>query len=457
MRGDEANHNLVSVLDSIDDGMMMYDRGTGQVVMSNNNLRRLLGIKEDLAGKHLSGVVKQAQVVEFLMSTTEQRDKMLAEWNGHKIMLTRFPVGNSREVCSFRSVDTIHTDSSKLARELVQQGFYSKYSFDDILGDSDAIRDAKRKAYRLAKTDLNILIEGESGTGKELFAAAIHQASARRERPYLAINFSSLNDSLMESELFGYEEGAFTGARRGGKAGVFEMANGGTIFLDEIGDISLKMQVGLLRVLQEKEVMRIGDGKIRYEDDRIIAATNQNLLEKVRQGLFREDLYYRLKIGYVYVPPLRDRKEDIPYLAEKLLEQNSSGAVGITPRLMRWMESQTWPGNVRELKNTLIYMDALRSGNILNLEDVPEQNSYTERNSMIHTKENGFDAGDDALLDLIRELLEDHVLLGRRLLLEKARERDLCMTEYQLRKRLSALEAEGKIVMGKGKVGIQLA
>ena len=457
MRVDEANHNLVSVLDSIDDGMMMYDRRTGLVVMSNKNLRRLLGIKEDFAGKHLSGVVKQPQVIEFLMSMAGQRDEMLAEWNGHKIMLTRFPVGNSREVCAFRSVDSIHTDSSKLARELIQQGFYSKYSFDDILGDSDAILDAKQKAYRLAKTDLNILIEGESGTGKELFAAAIHQASARRDRPYLAINFSSLNDSLMESELFGYEEGAFTGARRGGKAGVFEMANGGTIFLDEIGDISLKMQVGLLRVLQEKEVMRIGDGKIRYVDVRIVAATNQNLLEKVRQGLFREDLYYRLKIGYVYVPPLRDRKEDIPYLAEKLLAQNSNGTVTIAPRLMQWMEKQSWPGNVRELKNTLIYMEALRRGNVLDLEDVPEQNPYGKAEKVNSTNGKGHCIdNDDGLLLLIRELLEDNILLGRRLLLEEARKKGICKTEYQLRKRLGCLEAEGMIVMGKGKVGIQL-
>ncbi len=234
----------------------------------------------------------------------------------------------------------------------------------------------KNRALRLAQTDLNILIEGESGTGKELFASAIHRASKRSDKPYIAINFSSLNDSLMESELFGYEEGAFTGARRGGKAGVFEMANGGTIFLDEIGDISQKMQVGLLRVLQEKEVMRIGDGRIRYVDVRIIAATNQNLLEKVRQGLFREDLYYRLKIGYLYIPPLRKRKEDIPYLAQKLMSENGGEGLSMTPELLDWMKNQPWNGNVRELKNMIIYMNALHDGNQLSMKDIPETEGH---------------------------------------------------------------------------------
>lgn len=459
---DEVNRNLLSVINSVDDGMMVYDRNTERISVFNNHLRHLSGIGEDVVGKRISSVIKDAKILHLLQTPAEDQGEPLVEWRGKTMMATRFSLSEGREVCTFRSVDNIRKESSKLARELIQQGFYSKYSFDDILGTSEKICEAKTRAMRLAQTDLNILIEGESGTGKELFAAAIHRASSRSDKPYLAINFSSLNDSLMESELFGYEEGAFTGARRGGKAGVFEMAHGGTIFLDEIGDISLKMQVGLLRVLQEKEVMRIGDGKIRYVDVRIIAATNQNLLEKVRQGLFREDLYYRLKIGYVYVPPLRSRKQDIPYLAEALLKQQSGDSVTMTPTLLHWMEEQQWPGNVRELKNMIIYMNALRTGTVIDICDVPEpQNSYEAKTlpnfeSSDPLLSSHGQTQDSELLDLISELLAANVLLGRRQLLDTAKSRGICCSEYQLRKRLTALEASGKIIMGKGKVGIRL-
>ncbi len=463
-RVDEANRNMESLIDSIDDGLLVYDRNSERIAVFNTQLQKLSGITDGVVGKKLSQVVKEHTILEFL--TSGEGGEILVEWNGRKMMVSRFSADEGREICTFRSIENIRTESNKLARELVQQGFYSKYTFDDIWGYSEEILTAKDRALRLAQTDLNILIEGESGTGKELFAAAMHRASSRRDKPYLAINFSSLNDSLMESELFGYEEGAFTGARRGGKAGVFEMANGGTIFLDEIGDISLKMQVGLLRVLQEKEVMRIGDGKIRYVDVRIIAATNQNLMEKVEQGLFREDLYYRLKIGHLYVPPLRSHKEDIPYLAQMLLLQDSQEEVSMSPELLDWMENQSWPGNVRELKNTIIYMNALRTGSVIGMEDLPDQR-YMEKKRLRRQPESMeavrkrdvqqvTDCKDDVLLELIEALLAEGILLGRRQLLEESRKRGICQTEYQLRKRLTALEQNGKIIMGKGKVGIQL-
>ena len=464
-RLDAANRNLLALINAMDDGMMVYDRNEEKIEFWNNHLRILSGIVEDVAGLKLRDVIPDGELVEFLVSGPEVADSILTEWNGKSLMATRFPLEGIREVCMFRSVETIQTDSSKLNRKLIEKGLYSKYSFDDIYGRSEEIQNTKKRALRLAQTDLNILIEGESGTGKEMFAVAIHQASDRRDKPYLAINFSALNDSLMESELFGYEEGAFTGARRGGKAGVFEMADGGTIFLDEIGDISPKMQVGLLRVLQEKEVMRIGDGKIRYVDVRIIAATNQNLMEKVKQGLFREDLYYRLKIGHLYIPPLRSHREDIPYLAQMLLLQDSQEDVSMSPELLEWMENRPWPGNVRELKNTITYMNAMRTGLVITLDDIPEQqypgglkekyeHQDGDEKEILNRKEKT--SGGDPLLDLIGTLLEEDVLLGRRKLLEEAKRMGICQTEYQLRKRLAALEQNGSIIMGKGKVGIRL-
>lgn len=375
-RMNETNKNLLSLINSVNDGMMVYSKESGRISVFNDRLHELSGIKEDVIGKKVSQVMSNQQMIRFLSDPADTMSEVLLDINDQKIMASRFSVEKDKVVCMFKSVETIRKENSKLARKLMEQGFYSKYSFDDIYGTSQLICETKNRALRLAQTDLNILIEGESGTGKELFASAIHRASKRSDKPYIAINFSSLNDSLMESELFGYEEGAFTGARRGGKAGVFEMANGGTIFLDEIGDISQKMQVGLLRVLQEKEVMRIGDGRIRYVDVRIIAATNQNLLEKVRQGLFREDLYYRLKIGYLYIPPLRKRKEDIPYLAQKLMSENGGEGLSMTPELLDWMKNQPWNGNVRELKNMIIYMNALHDGNQLSMKDIPETEGH---------------------------------------------------------------------------------
>ena len=202
---------------------------------------------------------------------------------------------------------------------LMKRGHTSKYDFSNIIGKSKKITETKEIARKLARSNSTLLLIGESGTGKELFAHAIHKASNKQHGPFVAVNFAALPENLLESELFGYEEGAFTGARKGGHAGLFEQAHKGTIFLDEIGDASMKIQARLLRVLQEKEVLRIGGTKIIPIDVRIIAATNKNLEDLVSAGKFREDLFYRLKVLPIRIPPLRERKEDIPLLIEKML------------------------------------------------------------------------------------------------------------------------------------------
>lgn len=448
---DTANKNLFSVIDAVGDSLILYEPKTGLVIVANHHFKKFSSIEDNVMSKHISQIIKNELLVDFLLHTEDGKREILTEWNGKKFMVSRLSITGERNIGIFRSMDDIQTENSKLARHLVQQGFYSKYSFDDIRGISKEILETKALAQRLAHTDLNILIEGESGTGKELFAAAIHQESSRHDKPYVAINFSSINDSLMESELFGYEEGAFTGARRGGKAGVFEMANGGTIFLDEIGDISPKMQVGLLRVLQENEVMRIGGGRIRHVDLRIIAATNQNLQEKVRRGTFREDLYYRLKIGYLHIPPLRARSQDIAYLTRTLLDEEGGNQVDFSLELIKWFEKQPWHGNVRELKNIIIYMNALRTSNTLDFCNLPDVRYF--QNNIKH--EQISDVGCDDLLSLIEKLLKNEKLLGRRLLLEEARKNGLCQSEYALRKKLGELESRGCIIMGKGKIGIK--
>jgi len=233
----------------------------------------------------------------------------------------------------------------------------AKYVFDDIIGESETTLVAKKWARIAAGSPSTVLLTGESGTGKELFAQAIHNGSARKDRPFIAINCAALPDTLIESELFGYEEGSFTGSKKGGQIGKFELANGGTIFLDEIGDIPLYTQVKLLRVIQEKKLSRIGSSGEISVDIRIIAATHKDLKEEVHKGNFRKDLYYRLNVITINIASLRERMDDLPFLvvhfvnklSVKLDRKNISISDDFTDRL----KTYNWPGNIRELENAI--------------------------------------------------------------------------------------------------------
>jgi PAS domain S-box-containing protein len=262
------------------------------------------------------------------------------------------------------SVGVVH-DVSEIARlsdELEQQKklvrrLTSKYTFDEIVRISPVMRGAVEQAERAAETPATVLLRGESGTGKELFAHAIHNASNRRNGPFIRVNCAAITDTLLESELFGYAEGAFTGARKGGKRGLFEEADGGTLFLDEIGEVSLGVQAKLLRVLQEKEIRRVGEAKAVPVNVRVIAATNAQLEERIRLGSFREDLYYRLNVVPIVIPPLRHRREDIPQLCEHVIEKLNAefgrSVRGVSPEALQLLTQYQWPGNVRELENIL--------------------------------------------------------------------------------------------------------
>lgn len=254
---------------------------------------------------------------------------------------------------SMRSLKEVQSYAAKLV------GSYSKYSFKDIVGDSKEIVYAKHKLEKAALTDSTILIRGESGTGKELFAHAVHSASYRKKGPFIAINCSAIPEALMESEFFGYAEGAFTGAKRGGKPGKFELAAGGTLFLDEIGDMPLHLQSKLLRVLETHSIERVGGIEPIATDVRIIAATNRNLEEMVERREFRGDLYYRLSVIPVFIPPLRERKQDILLLIEYFLDKYSKimdrGVQRLDSDTLHTLINYPWPGNVRELQNAIEY------------------------------------------------------------------------------------------------------
>jgi PAS domain S-box-containing protein len=264
----------------------------------------------------------------------------------------RGSVGVIHDISEIMSLTEELAQARKLIRHLSAQ-----YTWDDIIGKSPALRLAKEQAMRAAETPATVLLRGESGTGKELFAHAIHNASARKKGQFLRVNCAALPEHLLESELFGYEEGAFTGAVRGGKRGLFEEANKGTIFLDEIGDISLPLQQKLLRILQEKELRKLGSTAPVSVDVRVIAATNANLEQKIKEGSFREDLYYRLNVLPIRIPPLRTIREDLPLIANQLvtkLNQNyGREVVSIADEAMRDLLDYDWPGNVRELESAI--------------------------------------------------------------------------------------------------------
>ncbi len=229
-------------------------------------------------------------------------------------------------------------------------GFIARYTLADILGESPSMQELRQKAALFAQSDAALLIQGETGTGKELMAHAVHCASKRKHRPFVAINCAALPENLLESELFGYEEGAFTGARRGGKNGLFVMAHGGSVLLDEIGDISPRLQIRLLRVLETREVLRVGGNALVPVDIRIISASLKDLAEEVRQGRFRADLYYRLSCLRLYCPPLRERLEDMDLLCKHILQKLGGHRHKLSPNMLHSLLSYSWRGNIRELE-----------------------------------------------------------------------------------------------------------
>ena len=263
---------------------------------------------------------------------------------------------------------------SKQVLHRINKANGARYTFDDIVAESLAGAQTKALAEKIAATDATVLLESESGTGKELYAQAIHNASLRREGVFVAINCANFNPNMLESELFGYVEGAFTGAKKGGKLGLFEAAAGGTLFLDEISEMDLGLQAKLLRVLQERRIRPVGGVKEIDVDVRVIAACNAGLPDYVDQGKFRKDLYYRLNTFPIHIPPLRERTGDIPALAAAILDQLSHKLrrpFTLTDEAVRLLQAHSWPGNVRELRNVLEFSAYLTPSGIITCEAFP--------------------------------------------------------------------------------------
>lgn len=381
---------LEIVLDKVYEGIVVVDNKSRIVLINQPYLRFLDKRREDVIGKKVMDVIDNTRL-HIVLDTEKEEIGEIQEIHGNKIVAMRIPIFDNGKVIGaigrimFKDVLELDVISAKVHRIEHELDYYknalkevrdAKYNFDNIISTSNKIKGTKYIAEKAALTISNVLISGESGTGKELFAHAIHSASSRAMGPFIRVNCGAIPSELLESELFGYEEGAFTGAKKGGKIGKFELANGGSIFLDEIGDMPLHMQVKLLRAIQEKVIERVGGIKSIELDFRIIAATNKDLEKLVEEGKFREDLYYRLNVMNINIPPLRERKEDIEPLVKHLLlkisEQAGNYVTSISKEALRYLERYAWPGNVRELENVLERtVNLLEYGKEIQVEDLP--------------------------------------------------------------------------------------
>jgi len=410
-------------------GIVIVDKN-GYVTVANDTYIHIVGkTRDEVIGKYIMDVTSNSQLPKIL----ETGEVHIADYwpcNGHDLIVTRFPIYNKEGdligavgKSLFLDLGDAKALAKKVAdleeelafyRDAIKSVFSPKYCFDVIVGKSRKMIRLKSMAEQVAQTGSTVLITGESGTGKELFAHSIHRSSPRAHYPFVRVNCAALPEHLLESELFGYEEGAFTGARKGGKPGKFELANKGTIFLDEIGDMPLPMQAKLLTVLQEREFERVGGTKPVRVDVRIIAATNCNLENLVEQGKFRADLYYRLNVVVLDIPPLRERLEDIPLLVQAILprlnQRLNTNVTNVSSEAIQLLRKYHWPGNVRELENLLeraINLADLNNEKQLTAKHFPSLQKQNIENILIDKKgETLADAVEQLEKEMIRQVLK---------------------------------------------------
>ena len=380
---------LEDVMNFAYEGYVLVD-SEGRIVKMN--YEKLMGLKEeDFLGEDVSGVIENTRM-HIVVKTGVKEIRDIQRIQGHDMITNRIPIIKENKVIG--AVGTVLFKDVSEVRELahhlldlqskinkfkgeIERIEGSKYSFDSIITRNLKMEYLKKVGRLASETNSTVFITGESGTGKEMFAHAIHRASYRKDQALIAINCAAIPKDLLESELFGYDSGAFTGARKSGKIGKFELAAGGTLFLDEIGDMPLDMQAKILRVLESKEFERIGSNKKIAFDARVLAATNTNIEEAVQKGKFREDLYYRLNVITIEIPPLNERIEDIEPLSQELLKyllkEMKLGRKVLAKETIKILESYNWPGNVRELRNILERAINLSPGKVILPEHLPER------------------------------------------------------------------------------------
>lgn len=361
---------IAKIMDYSFDGILSID--TNGIISDINQKACVIfgGKRTEILGHHISEYVPSLNT-DAVIKHGERLLEEVCHINSNLVSLNCVPIEgkqtSSGAVITCQEAREVHKTEARIRKKILRKGFVARYCFSDIIGQDAEMRSVKDQAVRFSNSCANILLYGETGVGKEMFAQSIHNASSRRSAPFVAINCAALPEQLLESELFGYVEGAFTGAAKSGKVGLFEAAHCGTIFLDEIGDLSLKLQGRLLRVLQEKEIIRLGDDHVIPIDVRVISATNKKLSQEVAQGNFRSDLMYRLDVLNLVIPPLRERKSDIlPLLKVFLQEYRHQDGLPyferIAPDAITLLEGYPWLGNVRQLRNVAQRLSILCDG-----------------------------------------------------------------------------------------------
>ncbi|MGD6833460.1 sigma-54 interaction domain-containing protein [Sutcliffiella halmapala] len=414
----------------------------GEIIFLNDSYSAFLEVdSKTVIGKHVTEVIENTRMHHVVQSGKEELAD-LQYIRGNYMIANRVPIfnGNKEVIGAYGTVifrDTSEWDKmnshvkSMLGRirnylQEYEQQTGVKYTLEDIIGKSKLIQTLKEKVKHIASSDVSVLIRGESGTGKELFAHSIHQLSNRSSMPFIKINCAAIPEHLLESELFGYEEGAFTGAKKGGKKGKFLLADGGTLFLDEIGDMSLPMQMKLLRALQEGEVEPIGANKPIQVNVRVIAATNRPLEKMMQEKRFREDLYYRIHVIPFHIPSLRERTEDIPMLVEhfiqKICKRTGRRITSVTQDALTVLSRYRWPGNIRELENVIQAAVHLSTGDKLTLEALPDYltESYTIPFGSKSLKETLEEAEKQAIIQTLENVHDDKLEAAKLLGISKS-------------------------------------
>lgn len=453
------SNQLQTLINSVDEGIIALDE--------NNSISVFNPVAEDLLGISCHDVIGRKtscnNLPQYLQSILRYKDttkETFLKVNNQHIIVNLAELSENNNAVGklfiLKNVTEIQRLEEELRRKIVSEKNYARYTFADLNGLSNKIEAAKNLAIKVASSDFPVLIQGESGTGKEIFAQSIHNASSRKSGPFIAINFAALSESLLESELFGYTEGSFTGAKKGGAPGLFEQGHKGTIFLDEIGDAPLSFQVRLLRVLQEKQIRRIGSSRIIPIDIRVITATNKDLKELIQKGEFRQDLYYRLKVLSLKLPPLRERRADIVPLLIGMYRRHFDNhpihnAETYFSEVLPHLQEYDWPGNIRELQNVAEYLFCISPNEVPLPDLLPEDFNDINPICSCPNLTNEDDIIRKQLLAKIAEANNFNKSIGRRSLA-----RVLGISEAKVRKLLGVMEQECLIRTRRGAKGLVL-
>ena len=454
-------NQIDTLFENLNEGIITYDQ-YGIIKDNNSNASRLIDIDaQNLTGEKIKDIIPIKENELFLSDAKERVLKI----RGNDIIVAIVPaknVGlNDGGIIILKKFSDVEKKMHEHRKTVIGKGHKTKYTLNDIIGSSPEIKKCKQTAIRMAKSESAVLITGESGTGKELFAHIIHNNSNRKDNQFVAVNCSSFPENLLESELFGYEDGAFTGSKKGGKPGLFEIAHGGSLFLDEIGEMPMHLQNRLLRVLQEHEVMRIGGDNVINIDVRIITATNIDIENRIKNGKFRKDLYYRLNVLPLIIPPLRERKDDIFEILE-YYKKKYKGKFTLSNEVKCLFKDYNWEGNVRQLKNYIEYFANLDKLTI-ETEDIPMNiiqhdfiaasciDNYIENDKIITNEEIHL-----IILKILYKYHKQKKKIGRKQMSIELEKYNIYISEQEVRHYFKLLEQYNNVCIGIGRGGTKI-